>query len=122
MGESGASAAPAVTVEYSSAPTGPAGSPAPKGGAKDPAATSVPMGNTAPQQIVNINIGSGSPLFTNESGPGDLSANQIEHSNKVRLDAQNEAIRTGDISSVAKGDGVRAPFEIEGSEQDQNEM
>ncbi|MEU2081314.1 hypothetical protein ABZ569_05360 [Streptomyces albus] len=78
-------------------------------------------GNTAPEDVINVYVGRGDAQFANEFGPGNLASNWVQNSKKVGVAAQNEAIRTGDIKNAAKGKGASAPFEIEGSEQDQNE-
>ncbi|NSC21712.1 hypothetical protein FM076_11050 [Streptomyces albus subsp. chlorinus] len=72
-------------------------------------------------QAINVYVGTGDAQFANEFGPGNLAANWIHHAKKIRLATQNEAIRTGHVKNIAKGKGASAPFEIEGSEQDQNE-
>ena len=87
----------------------------------EPATESASKPKTAPEKVVIINFGDGDTQIVNEYGPGNLFANAVKNSKKVPVAAQNEAIRTGDIKSTVKGKNNTAPFEIEGSEQDQNE-
>jgi hypothetical protein len=90
------------------------------------AAQAAPKAGAAPVQhlhvhIHNFNVGDGDVQFASEFGPGNLANSLIKESEKARVAAQNEAIRTGDIEQSVHGKGNRAPFEIEGSEQDQGE-